>query len=1565
MENLSKQSGSILIGAVFLLSIGLTIVFATLELSAYYDAASAVQVAGTLAADVARGQDFTKVSGQVAPYPSWLSWSNNAAPNSLYNLPLNFDLCQGRSAAGGGTPCPSGVAAANQLFTVPQGTYSSFITVPAGAKVDQLPFSLYDYDATTSYSQVQMLPLVGIKKACLEPFNETSTLINGSDCSVERPTYWQNDERADFDGDGKEDIVFFKPRGTEAPSYNLNPSDLGAYLSEVDFIVYYSASAYSRSAAGHGYFNLATACSGAGCPADIPIVADYDRDGKSDYAVFKPSTGAYNIALSTRGYKTDATNLVSGSITSDATGVRGLVAIPGRFTNSNKMEIAVIPTGASAAAGIDTRDRYSVYLIEPLAAAPAVSTLTSYKVKPHAGTSSVFAFADYNRDGVTEIGYLSWYNGNMAQRIAGKTVDANNLDPSSIPIFEDPAVSEKALDVRMHPYAITTDADDRIYYTDAIDGRVWMISPDQTETSVLINSEATVTRDTVGSFDLEDSLPEHSVWNIPDQVDPAPSTGYAVVAASKTELTNPRQIVVGPDYAVYVADYGGRRILRVYSGAASVVSSGDDAIEIMGSRGCLRGGCVDIADNTNYTQIGGSYDSTVFGQLNIKPIALAIVPDPTNSSAYHLAFSSGNKVFIIKTDLAAVSGRDGYGPRGAANELLVEVAGNGAGYGTIPISASVTPWSYKPDNLANARSSNICPIVDLKFDKFKYTNSSVASLIAASSCATIVGSGTTSTDIVSGDPDQIFDPSILEDVGTGGILRIEATDGAGASTNEFGAGNNKIDILAGNFGDVAYHDGTNFYWPYLYSTYWTGPPNPGNFQRKLNFSTTALATSNVDISNPVAVEVDPLGNILFVNQWNYQVNPNAYNIDHIRASGVYRINVKASSANNTIEAITNPAQIGNFTIPVQNADWYSPYKDTSGNLVSYVRAWEAPVKNFPFPASAGITLSADKSKIYAATPPLANTTSNTSDPYYTDQKQVGYIFQISLDTDYDGVSDFSSASTWSEPGSINDLDLDGDGIDNLTEATYPSRSLFCPEITTATTDRCRTQEKVGNPKWYAMPKDPASMTISVPIDTSSPSTITKQYLEYYLFNSVAEFLSSDHDARIETWATLLNINDAGRANGPIAMPQALHSLAGVADPASGAAYWSYKDSATPTAGRNFLFPMVTSGLFPKENGIKPVKRAWAGFGYDPSDIQIKYSGVLCWDYILRAYQGGVAGSFQKFAPFQFDYSNYFNNYVHSGTNDDEDGGDGSFPLRDTDNLNYFVTCTGSPNLADNRTTAQEAIVLQLNHDELSKVGISSSSTDVNWPAAFATGRTSTSAEDRRIFYMIDHDGNGARDASWISTESFSGATQNNPFELVTGGLDNSVVDRIYSARFPYSSANLAANSTALSTKILDDKLSYPQFISFNNLEGSSPAGITLFDPNHISFADRKGGFILGLDSEQSIISVPGTSEFSSAGSVSAYRDAAEQSNNKFVGGSASLAFKAAKTSLSSSLKISGPISSSGSSALNSQEARILLEPSGCENAGSESCAGIKIQYGIKVLGVVRTIEKTFSFKKTY
>jgi uncharacterized repeat protein (TIGR03803 family) len=128
---------------------------------------------------------------------------------------------------------------------------------------------------------------------------------------------------ADFDGDGKSDLVAYRPsNGTWYIRYSSSNYSLLNYMSyqwgepgdiplvadfdgdhKADLVAYrpsngtwyirYSSSNYSLS--NWGSFEW-------GEPGDIPIAADFDGDGKTDLAAYRPSNGTWYIRYSSSNY---------------------------------------------------------------------------------------------------------------------------------------------------------------------------------------------------------------------------------------------------------------------------------------------------------------------------------------------------------------------------------------------------------------------------------------------------------------------------------------------------------------------------------------------------------------------------------------------------------------------------------------------------------------------------------------------------------------------------------------------------------------------------------------------------------------------------------------------------------------------------------------------------------------------------------------------------------------------------------------------------------------------------------------------------------------------------------------------------------------------------------------------------------------------------------------------------------------------------------------------------------------------------------------------------------------
>ena len=126
---------------------------------------------------------------------------------------------------------------------------------------------------------------------------------------------------SDFDGDGKSDVVIFRP-STGAWYLRFSSTSFGTWAfyqwggsgdvpidgdfdgdGRADIAVYRPSTGawYVRfSASGYGSWALYQW----GAPSDIPVAADYDGDGRTDAAFYRPSTGAWWIRFATGNWTT-------------------------------------------------------------------------------------------------------------------------------------------------------------------------------------------------------------------------------------------------------------------------------------------------------------------------------------------------------------------------------------------------------------------------------------------------------------------------------------------------------------------------------------------------------------------------------------------------------------------------------------------------------------------------------------------------------------------------------------------------------------------------------------------------------------------------------------------------------------------------------------------------------------------------------------------------------------------------------------------------------------------------------------------------------------------------------------------------------------------------------------------------------------------------------------------------------------------------------------------------------------------------------------------------------------
>lgn len=148
---------------------------------------------------------------------------------------------------------------------------------------------------------------------------------------------------SDFDGDGKTDLSVFSPSGTLWSIENSSDSTASAVGFGFGTMFWNRAIMTATARRTLRYFVLRRAPGGFaaavipgnflamkfGLSTDIPVAGDYDADGKTDLAVWRPSTGIWYIQQSTLGFK------------AMQWGVSGDKPVVGDFEGDGKIDIAV------------------------------------------------------------------------------------------------------------------------------------------------------------------------------------------------------------------------------------------------------------------------------------------------------------------------------------------------------------------------------------------------------------------------------------------------------------------------------------------------------------------------------------------------------------------------------------------------------------------------------------------------------------------------------------------------------------------------------------------------------------------------------------------------------------------------------------------------------------------------------------------------------------------------------------------------------------------------------------------------------------------------------------------------------------------------------------------------------------------------------------------------------------------------------------------------------------------------------------------------------------------------
>lgn len=146
---------------------------------------------------------------------------------------------------------------------------------------------------------------------------------------------------ADFDGDGRTDVSVWRP---DNGTWYVTPTGGGrAFGTAGDLPV-------------EGDFGEVRGAVAVGAAArrrpDRPEAADYDGDGRTDIAVFRPSTGSWYVLRSS-----------DGAVQGQAWGLGSDIAVPGDYDGDGKADYAVFrPSGGIWSLHLATgEERYVTY----------------------------------------------------------------------------------------------------------------------------------------------------------------------------------------------------------------------------------------------------------------------------------------------------------------------------------------------------------------------------------------------------------------------------------------------------------------------------------------------------------------------------------------------------------------------------------------------------------------------------------------------------------------------------------------------------------------------------------------------------------------------------------------------------------------------------------------------------------------------------------------------------------------------------------------------------------------------------------------------------------------------------------------------------------------------------------------------------------------------------------------------------------------------------------------------------------------------------------------------------